>query len=235
MVFLPGPWYVFCDGSLSWLGDRLQQCLCRAAPRAAADHWDAPSQGCQCHFSALAAVELVSRIRYIVVEGTETDNTRAIFTLSVKNLFPRNLGRRSLPEGKEDESVLHQAQELANHLWDRVGEFLQRTLGEGDLAPAEKQQWIQSGLGDRHAVFPGFLPCMGPHWYSDCCFRCLKGRGLVTAMPTPCCRNTNDEHHVSSPGPELHLSKVHCHLFWVGPYFHLAWGQDVSIHWDLHR
>ena len=53
---------------------------------------------------------------------------------------------RSLPDDKSEEMVRHQAEALASLFWARIGEFLQRTLGEGDLTCVEKQQWIQSGL-----------------------------------------------------------------------------------------
>ncbi len=53
---------------------------------------------------------------------------------------------RGLPDEKYDDLVSHQADALAGLFWTRLGEFLQRTLGEHDLTPIEKQCWIQSGL-----------------------------------------------------------------------------------------
>ncbi len=49
---------------------------------------------------------------------------------------------RCLPEEKYDDLVSHQADVLAGLFWIRLGEFLQRTLGEHDLTPVEKQYWI---------------------------------------------------------------------------------------------
>ena len=53
---------------------------------------------------------------------------------------------RGLPDEKYDDLVSHQADALAGLFWTRLGEFLQRTSGEHDLTPIEKQCWIQSGL-----------------------------------------------------------------------------------------
>ena len=53
---------------------------------------------------------------------------------------------RCLPEEKYDGLVCDQADVLVELFLARLGEFLQRTLGEHDLTPTEKQYWIQSGL-----------------------------------------------------------------------------------------
>ena len=55
-------------------------------------------------------------------------------------------GCRCLPEEKYDDLVSDQADVLLELFLTRLGEFLQRTLGEHDLTPIEKQDWIQSGL-----------------------------------------------------------------------------------------
>ncbi len=53
---------------------------------------------------------------------------------------------RCLPDEQFDELVIAQADVLEGLFFTRMGEFLQRTLGEQDLTPVEKQYWIQSGL-----------------------------------------------------------------------------------------
>ena len=53
---------------------------------------------------------------------------------------------RGTPEEHMDQVVSAQAKKLEDWFFDRVGEFLTRTLGENDLTPIEKQYWIQSGL-----------------------------------------------------------------------------------------
>ena len=51
-----------------------------------------------------------------------------------------------MPEGQLDEVVSAQAIQLEELFFARMGEFLTRTLGEGELTSVEKQYWIQSGL-----------------------------------------------------------------------------------------
>ena len=53
---------------------------------------------------------------------------------------------RRQPDEHYDEAVSAQSKLLTELFFARMGEFLTRTLGEGELAPVEKQYWIQSGL-----------------------------------------------------------------------------------------
>ena len=107
---------------------------------------------------------------------------------------------RGLPEKKEEEVVLHQAQELASLLWARIGEFLQRTLDVGGLTPEQKQHWIQSGLAlsplmgacTQYSLDFGLAWALIGEWTSRLLFPVPAGAGLVMGIPVPCLRNTGD-------------------------------------------
>ena len=77
---------------------------------------------------------------------------------------------RCLPDEHFDELVSTQADVLEGLFLTRLGEFLQRTLGENDLTPVEKQYWIQSGL----ALSPLMATCT-QHSFDFCLAWALIG------------------------------------------------------------
>ena len=71
---------------------------------------------------------------------------------------------RCLPEEQLDDVVSAQAVQPEELFFARMGEFLTRTLGEGELTPVEKQYWIQCGL----ALSPLMATCT--QYSFDFCF-----------------------------------------------------------------
>ena len=64
-----------------------------------------------------------------------------------------------------------EASTLVYAFWDRIEEFLQRSLTDNELSSEEKAQWVQSGLTISPLMgtclqysLPGFLPCLGSDW-----------------------------------------------------------------------
>ena len=87
-----------------------------------------------------------------------------------------------------------EASTLAHAFWDRIGEFLQRSLTDNELSPEEKAQWVQSGL----TISPLMGTCLQyslVNGHPVFFFRSLKAPGPGTDMRVPSFKNTKAVHH----------------------------------------
>ena len=117
---------------------------------------------------------------------------------------------RCLPDGQYDEMVSNQAEQLEELFFARMGEFLTRTLGEGELTPVEKQYWIQSGL----ALLPLMATCT--QYSLDFCLAwALIGEWTSRDMDMllRSCLSIAPGVPALLPGPGPLSNKVPCHLF----------------------
>ena len=102
-----------------------------------------------------------------------------------------------------DDVFKDEASTLAYAFWDRIGEFLQRSLTDNELSPEEKAQWVQSGLTISPLMGTCLQYCLDfclawaliGEWTSRVLFPALKAPGPGTDMLVPSFKNTKAVHH----------------------------------------